>query len=284
MPFLSIVFTYLLARYTAVGKWLHRDSWLVALVDRLALAWPRAGLTFFVVPVGGSLLVLLALWRLPFWPGFFFGVLLLLFSVGRGDWHSGLADFAERLRTGSAEGVWLRLEQEGLLSEGNGEPGQGLWLAWRRYAGSWYLNRLFAVFFWFFLLGAAGAVFYRLTSLYNRHPQVAAGNLPSYQQWQWLLEWLPVRYMALCCCLAGNFTPGFNTWRQLLLDTRLSSADVLAQCLDASLVQENGAEALPDVDESLRLTLMRSASLDELLVRTEIIGLAGLALVILVFG
>lgn len=284
MPFLSIVFTYLLARYTALGKWLHHDGWLVSLVNQLATVWPKRGFTFFVVPVAGSLLLLLALRQLPFWPGFLLGVLLLLFSVGRGDWHSGLTDLVARLQAGNAEAVWLRLEQEGVLSEGNGEPGQGFWLAWRRFAGCWYLNRLFAVFFWFFLLGPAGAVFYRLISLYNRHPQVAAGNLPSYRQWQWVLEWLPVRYMALCCCLAGNFTPGFNVWRQLLLDTRLSSADVLAQCLDASLVQENSTETLSDVDESLRLTLMRSPSLDALLVRTEIIGLAGLALVILVFG
>jgi AmpE protein len=159
-----------------------------------------------------------------------------------------------------------------------------LWLAWRRHAGCWYLDRLFAVFFWFFLLGPAGAVFYRLTSLYNRHPSLPAGNLPSYQQWQWALEWLPVRYMGLCCCLAGNFTTGFHVWRQWLLDTRVSSADFLAQCLDASLVQESSTETPPEVDESLRLTLMRSQALDGLLVRTEIIGLAGLALVILVLG
>jgi len=284
MPFLSIVFTYLLARYTAVGKWLHHDGWLVAAINKCAVAWPQQKLTFFAVPVAGSLLVLLALWLLPFWVGFFLGVALLLFSVGRGDWHSGLEDLAEQLRSGNAEAVWLALEQEGVVSGGDGEPGQGLWLAWRRHAGCWYLNRLFAVFFWFFLLGPAGAVFYRLTSFYNCHPQVIAGNLPSYKQWQWLLEWLPVRYMALCCCLAGNFTTGFDVWRQLLLDTHLPSADVLAQCLDASLVQDSTSETLPSVDESLRLTLMRSAGLDELLVRTEIIGLAGLALIILVLG
>lgn len=284
MPFLSIVFTYLLARYTAVAKWLHHDGWLTSLINRLAAAWPRRDVVFFAVPVAGSLLVLLVLWRLPFWPEFFLGVLLLLFSVGRGDWHSGLADLAARLRSGDAEAVWLGLEEEGFVSDGNGEPGQGLWLAWRRHAGSWYLNRLFGVFFWFFLLGPAGAVFYRLTSLYNGHLQVSAGNLPSYRRWQWMLEWLPVRYMALCCCLAGNFTPGFHIWRQLLLDTHLSSADFLAECMEASLLQDNGAETLPAVDESVRLTVMRSPSLDELLVRTEVIGLAGLALVILVLG
>ena len=96
---------------------------------------------------------------------------------------------------------------------------------------------------------------------------------------------LKVRFArTLFDCLAGNFTTGFDVWRQLLLDTHLPSADVLAQCLDASLVQDSTSETLPTVDESLRLTLMRSAGLDELLVRTEIIGLAGLALIILVLG
>jgi AmpE protein len=267
-----------------VGKWLHHDRWLTALLDRLATAYPGQPFTFFAVPVAGALLVLVALWQLPFWLAFLMGIVVLLFSVGRGDWHSGLADLAGQLRDGNAEAVWLMLEQEGVVSDGNGEPGQGLWLAWRRHAGCWYLNRLFAVFFWFFLLGPAGAVFYRLTSLYNGHSQVLAGQLPSYRRWQWVLEWLPVRYMALCACLAGNFTTGFHVWRQLVLDTQSSSGDVLALCLVASLLQDATSGALPPVDDSVRLTLMRSAALDELLVRTEIIGLAGLALVILVLG
>lgn len=284
MPFLSIVFTYLLARYTAIGKWLHGDRWLNALIDRLAGRWPQTAWVFLLVPGAGSLLVLVALWKLPFWIAFFLGVGFLLFSVGRGGWHSALAARAEQLQNGNAEAVWLSLEQDGVLSDDNGETGQGLWLAWCRYAGCWYLNRLFAVFFWFFFFGPAGAVFYRLCSIYNNHSLVATGSLPSYQKWQWLLEWLPVRYMALCGCLAGNFTPGFQVLQRLLLDTRLSSADVLAQCLEASLVQENMALVPADVDDSLRLTLMRSPQLDALLVRTETIGLAGLALVILLVG
>ena len=284
MPFLSIVFTYLLARYTALGRWLHHDRWLLTLIDRLAAVWPTSSLVFFAVPVACSLLVLVALWKLPFWIAFFLGVALLLFSVGRGDWHSCLEDLAIQLRDGNAEAVWLRFEQEGVLSGDGGDPGQNLWLAWRRYAGCWYLNRLFAVFFWFFFFGPAGAVFYRMCSIYNRHPAVVAGNLPSYQKWQWLLEWLPVRYMALCSCLAGNFTTGFQVLQRVFLDNRLSSADVLAQCLESSMIQENVTEVPANVDETLRLTLMRSSQLDALLVRTEMIGLVGLALIILIAG
>jgi membrane protein required for beta-lactamase induction len=228
------------------------------------------------------------LWQASFWPTFFLGILLLLFSFGRSDWRGTVARLVARLREGQAENVWLMMESEGFVSGGEGEPGQGFWLAWCRYTGYRYLDGIFTVLFWFFLLGPVAAVFYRLVSLYNNHPQVLAGNLPAFTQCQYALEWLPVRYMALCCCLAGNFTTGFRVCQQLALDTRLSSADVLAKCLDASWVQEtwimeNPADVPADVDESLRLVVMRSPALQALLERTEIIGLVGLAFAILVF-
>ena len=119
--------------------------------------------------------------------------------------------------------------------------------------------------------------------LYNSHEKTRNGDLPTAKELQQWLEWLPVRFMALCTCLAGNFTTGFHVWQQKVLDMQMTSADFLAQCLEASLVLDGEAVVLPaNTEYSLRLTLQRSPALEMLMVRTEIIGLVGLVLAILV--
>jgi AmpE protein len=284
MALLSIVFVFLLARYTAAARYLHRDTVVSALLDALAArSKPNSWVAFFVMPVGGALSLLLVWWWLDFWLSFFFGVLLLLWSVGRGDWHRGMRDLAIQLKDGNAESVLLHFEECGLVTNDNSEPDQAIWLAWRRYAGSWYLDRLFSVFFWFFVLGPVGAVFYRGLVLYNQHVQTRSGHLPSAKKIQHILDWLPVRFMGLCSCLAGNFTTGFRVWQKQVMNMQVSSADFLAHCLDASLVLDGDGITVPaNTEYSLRFTLQRSPALELLMVRTEIIGLVGLALAILV--
>ena len=283
MALLSIVFVFLLARYTVFARSLHRDTGVATLLDTLAARKPNSWMAFAVLPVSGSVLLAAIWWSLDFWLSFFFGVLLLLYSVGRGDWQRGMHDLAAQLQDGNTESVLLQLEEHGLMPSEQVALDQSLWLAWRRYAGCWYLDRIFAVFFWFFVLGPAGAVFYRWLVLYNNHAKTRSGQLPPAKKIQHCLEWLPVRFMGLCACLAGNFTTGFRVWQQQVLNAKISSADFLAECLDASLMLDSETVALPDnINYSLRLTLQRSPALELLMVRTEIIGLVGLALAILV--
>lgn len=284
MALLSIVFVFLLARHTVFARSLHRDAVVTALLDKLAARKPNSWLAFAVLPLGGAVLLAVIWWNLDFWLSFFVGILLLLYSVGRGDWQHGMRDLAVQLQEGNAESVLLHFEEQGMLVASERETlDHSLWLAWRRYAGSWYLDRIFAVFFWFFVLGPAGAVFYRWLVLYNQHAQTSSGQLPSAKKVQHYLEWLPVRFMGLCTCLAGNFTTGFRAWQKQALQLQTSSADFLAECLDASLMLDGEAAGLPDnINDNLRLTLQRSSALELLMVRTEIIGLVGLALAILV--
>ncbi len=283
MALLSIVFVFLLARYTVAARWLHRDDVVASLLNAFAARKPNSWLAFAVLPLGGAVLLAVIWWSLDFWLSFFFGVLLLLYSVGRGDWNRGMRDLATQLQDGNAQSVFLHFEECDLMPSENKETDQALWLAWRRYTGCWYLDRLFSVFFWFFILGPAGAVLYRWVVLYNGHEKIRSEHLPSAKKLQHVLEWLPARFMGLCTCLAGNFTTGFRVWQQQLPSTTISSADFLAQCLDASLVLDSEVKTLsPDVEYSLRLTLQRSPALELLMVRTEIIGLVGLALAILV--
>lgn len=281
MSFISVLLAYLLSRYTGVSAWLHRDGWFAALLDLAAGGKTQTLRPFLLVPVAGSLLLALLLGYLPFWTAFFCGLLLLLFSTGRGSWRADITSLPAQLQAGKAGTVWLALQDEGMASAAEGERRDGFWHGWCRHASIIYLDKLFAVFFWFFLLGPAGAVFYRLVSLYHDLPVVREGRLPAQRGWLLALLWLPARYMALCSCLAGNFTTAFDVWRRLLLDTRLSPAEYLARCLDAALINEGEASVPAEADEALRLALQRHPALQDLLARTEIIGLVGLSLAIL---
>ena len=282
MAFLSALLAYLLSRYTAVSRWFCCDNYVSAALLWLAAFRPQSYFAFLAGPVILSL-SLLAVWLcLPFWSSFFCGFLLLLFTISRGHWRDDSVGLPDAVRAGKAEALWLMLQSEGRATVSDGVRPDAFWQSWCRHTAMVYLDNLFAVFFWFFLSGPAGAVFYRLVSLYCRLPAFREGNLPALPGWLHVLSWLPARYMALCGCLAGNFTTGIHVWRQLLLDTHLPTDMYLAHCLEAALIQDESTVAITDSDDALSLAMQRHPGLQVLLARTEVIGLVGIALAILV--
>ena len=87
-------------------------------------------------------------------------------------------------------------------------------------------NRLFAVIFWFVLLGPAGAWSYRVTDLIRRRAVFAvardeAGEADSAARFSdaastlhgWLV-WIPARLTALGYALAGSFDKAIAAWRE----------------------------------------------------------------------
>jgi len=76
-------------------------------------------------------------------------------------------------------------------------------------------QRLFAVLFWFLLLGPMGAILYRIA---NRLPHLdqAKRDLDFYlnaKQLLAILDWLPARLTAVCYAIAGSFEDALYGWR-----------------------------------------------------------------------
>lgn len=110
-------------------------------------------------------------------------------------------------------------------------------------------NRLFAVIFWFILLGPLGAWTYRVTDLIRRRavfkagrhgdeeqPQQIAGAANALHSW---LAWVPARLTACGYALAGSFDDAFAMWRapheQTATNTGEKSDQLLARVGVASL-------------------------------------------------
>ncbi|MDH3338124.1 MAG: regulatory signaling modulator protein AmpE [Gammaproteobacteria bacterium] len=117
-------------------------------------------------------------------------------------------------------------------------------------------NRLFAVIFWFVLLGPLGAWTYRVTDLIRRRAVYAAGrdeeSNGTFERLRdaatmlhgWL-AWIPARLTAIGYAAAGNFDAAIAAWRAPTEQKTDSPSEY-----SENLLARVGAAALALVDES----------------------------------
>lgn len=75
-------------------------------------------------------------------------------------------------------------------------------------------DRLFAVLFWFVLLGPLGAVVYRSVAVFYQQRR-EQGEFGDSVAWLYsVLVWLPARLVALAYALSGHFDPAIAAWRR----------------------------------------------------------------------
>jgi len=308
MILVSILIALGLVQLWGSGAPLHRDQWFYGLIGWLqnspflsavpgaslffALALPLLGLALIyslvqaILPAVGELLVL---------------VLVLLYSLGRGDYSARLTEYINAWKHGDSahacnvlaeiqhneselEAIddWPQLHQQALTI-----------FAYRGF------ERLFAVLFWFIFLGAGGALLYRLSALYlariaadqeqpdqdQTEPQTAtAEEVAIARRWLWILEWPAIRLMGFSWALAGNFVGCYQQWRESLLCLKSPSTLVLRHYIKGALGVNIGvvatsegtgdavvAGSMGDIGDGIK-------GLRSLLARTLVVWLSVLAL------
>ncbi|MGH8119293.1 MAG: hypothetical protein ACRESK_01615, partial [Gammaproteobacteria bacterium] len=77
-------------------------------------------------------------------------------------------------------------------------------------------HRLFAVLFWFMVLGPCGAVLYRLaTALLQQYQEIHGGYGDSARDLCNILDWPASRLFALGNALTGNMVDALEAWREV---------------------------------------------------------------------
>ncbi len=150
--------------------------------------------------------------------GFLLGLLILLYTLGPQDLGRQIRDYLAALEAGDQAAAsriaYALLEDSGLTPEGgNGRDVAAAVLVLA-------CERLFAVFFWFTVLGPVGALLYRMAAELERHCGGEGGFAGAARDLHRILEWPATRLLALGYALAGSLThalavPGWREWAEL---------------------------------------------------------------------
>ena len=281
MLFLSLIIALALVQFWGSGAPLHRDQWFYRLVRRLQ-SWPllanAAGGVLFValfLPLLALALILGVADRVAAVVELGVFVAVLLFSFGRGNFSASLNDYLiawSHRDSARACQVLIELSDSERALEPIDRWEELHTHALRLFAYRGF-ERLFAVLFWFLLLGPAGALLYRLSWLYVQALTEDQADSALARYWLWLLEWPAVRVLGLSWAVAGNFVGCIQAWNECLLCRQRTTAEVLQHYLSGALgvvQQEAGVVAVE--------TAAEIEALQSLLSRTLIVWLSILAI------
>lgn len=181
-------------------------------------------------------------------------IIVLFFSLGPRDIGEEVDEYCAAMEAGDAERI--RVTSKALLERDVPDD------AWQRIAKVEEAvfvqanNRLFAVIFWFVLLGPLGAWGYRVTDLVRRRAVFNArrGDSPDSSAARvaeaasalhgWL-AWIPARLTALGYALTGSFDGALHAWRTA---PGTSSATIVEKSELLLARIGSAALALPQVD------------------------------------
>ena len=260
MIFLPTLLSWLAIQYQFSLKELQRDQWLWLWSNWVGkkatpLLGPQATILITLVLPAIFLAAVLAMLD-----GWFFGLIgwlvtlfVVLYSLGRDDYCAACKEVVESLHNHD-----LALADSVIKPDDYPQVRERL--AYCAY-GSW-----FPVIFWFLILGAPGALFYRMISIFAQsvapivsHKSVSESSDES-ETWAQSLfhqdanpllgwfDWLPVRLWALACALAGSFSSGFAIIRRSLL-TIETTADFLDSVVVASAEKKESAQSTDYIDD-----------------------------------
>lgn len=230
-----------------VGAGLQRDAWFQRWVDFLQKQPPisRAPVLSLVVALCVPVLVLILVSSLIlyFLSGswlFFVYVPVLFYSLGRGNLASEVRHYLAISQRGDsvAASHWVDAQRGNAMAD-NAEPDNVDVDDWQKLHSQALdiisyrsFERLFAVLFWFFILGAVGALLYRLSVLYCERTDT---DTKAAERWLQLLEWPAVRALGLSWALVGNFDSCFAMLKRDFLNVSTSSMGLLSRCLRGAL-------------------------------------------------
>lgn len=266
------------------------EDWAANFVDKIPLGWLAAFVLIYALPLASLTLILYIA------TGSVFGlatmmvhILVLLVAFDRTQPGQLAKDFLEKFRTGDMADCIDFLKQEfhaTSLPDVDDKDGIGRYFSKQLTYRSF--ERMFVLFFWYMCAGALGILFsYISYQLRDSHrEQQLQKQVDFISLVIQILEWVPLRLLALTFSLAGNFVQCFENvrasfWR---FSVETNNADLLygyANCAASGMVinsaPKEGEEAEAQDNESAEIQAILG-----LLERSQAIWLSVLALITIV--
>ncbi len=112
-------------------------------------------------------------------------------------------------------------------------------------------QRVFAVVFWFVVLGPVGALLYRMMALsagMSAKSDVNPAIAQSAQTLVALLDWIPLRIFTFLFALGGHFTRVLNCFRKYALQGLSSNETIVTECGIAAISHEESGKTVVDAN------------------------------------
>lgn len=275
MSFLVILLVLWVEKFSAWRLRIQQDGPWLAQLQRLQQGGfqqaPWLCLALLVLlPVLVLGLLLLVLEPLAYgWLALPVHLLVLIYSLGRGDLLAALGPFRDAWRRGDAQAAYHVAERDLALQPEEGSEllvqvqGHLLWQAYQSF---------FAVIFWYLLLGPMAALAYRLLALSAEHAQQPALRERAVQL-RHAFDWLPARVLASSFALVGNFVAVSRALLHELLSWDISAAQLVIKAGRAAAEMPPpvmGEEGVDTLDQ-----------LWQLLIRAAVVWYAGYAVWVL---
>ncbi len=277
MKLIIILMSLGLERYLGIGAILKRFSWFERYISLLQ-SWGKSsklwqgfsGVAYVVLPA--TILVALIYFILAdmFYGtvSMLFGFFVLLYCLGPDDLHHDMQMYFSLEKAQDTNGV------NNFLHKFLGSVPADSKMMHRAITNQIFIqanHRLFAVIFWFLILGPVGAVLYRLSNLLvnyldTRSAEFDHSFIQSSQTWLNVLDWIPARILGLLYGLAGNLSSGVLKWMKQVVTGLQNNNEILTYCglsamnvspediSNASLEENQHAVAI--VDRVLIITLV----------------------------
>ncbi|WP_444931987.1 regulatory signaling modulator protein AmpE [Microbulbifer sp. SSSA002] len=289
MTLLIVLIAVALVQIWGSGAPLHRDGWFKRWSEHLQTSSRlngNSGLLLGVtilVPVLISAIVMALVENTAGSLGYLLvGVPLLLYCLGRGNFNDIIANYLRNWYSGDLDGAAKAAAP--ILRELHEAPSDGTCLHEQVFRGAAYcaFERLFAVLFWFILLGIPGAILFRLSAMYAENTRDSSEETTA-ARWLWLLEWLPVRVMGLSFAIVGNFAGCYRAWRRVLMCRESDTDQVLEAYLEGALggIDASECSGSADLSQLQRQSGAEIEGLQALLSRALLLWITALALAVL---
>ena len=240
------------------------DSWffrLRRLIEATFFRLESRAKISWLVPVASiyALMLLSLLMVLQIVSGTFYGfvtmlihIWVLLVALDRTQPGKLANEFLSRWRRGDSQGTLLFLQEQGLCAkEGVLRSDHEIYACFKEQLTYRCFEKMFIMIFSYLLAGAFGVLFayvsYQLRDSHDARQNEKQVNLIAGMIS--ILEWIPVRLLALTFCLVGNFVLCFDQLRPRFLDfsQRSNSADlyVYASCALSGMSESGETAGVP---------------------------------------